>query len=69
MGSSHNVHIARETDVGIECCSYQTINGTEPPYPVLRIGDVYVYPTTDQLRRIRDVIDAYLKAHAAESAT
>jgi hypothetical protein len=36
-------------------------------YPVLGIGPIAVFPTMEQLRRLRDEIDAWLGAEAARA--
>jgi hypothetical protein len=50
----------------IECQTQETSSRPEG-YPVLDIGPIAVFPTVEQLRRIRDEIDAWLSAEAARA--
>ena len=48
----------------IECQTQE--NDYRPAgYPVLGLGPIAVFPSVEQLRRIRDEIDAWLSAEAA----
>jgi hypothetical protein len=47
----------------IECQTQETESRPEG-YPVLGIGPIAVFPTVEQLRRIREEIDAWLGAEA-----
>jgi hypothetical protein len=50
----------------IECQTQET--GSRPEgYPVLDLGPIAVFPIVEQLRRIRDEIDAWLGAEAARA--
>jgi hypothetical protein len=49
----------------IECRSQATESRPEP-YPVLNIAGRAIFPSRDQLRRIRQAIDAYLAEEAAQ---
>jgi hypothetical protein len=51
----------------IECQTQETSTRPEG-YPVLAIGTIAVFPSVEQLRRIRDAIDAWLSAEAARAA-
>ena len=51
----------------IECQTQE--NDFRPEgYPVLGLGPIAVFPSVEQLRRIRDQIDAWLSAEAARAA-
>jgi hypothetical protein len=50
----------------IECQTQETESRPEG-YPVLDLGPIAVFPSVDQLRRIRDQIDAWLGAEAARA--
>ena len=47
----------------IECQTQETDSRPEG-YPVLGIGPIAVFPSVEQLRRIRDAIDGWLSAEA-----
>lgn len=67
MRQSQTVHLDDEDQ--IECV--HQVHANEPDgYPVIRIKppgitaeEVVIFPTLDRLRRLRDVIGAYLAAH------
>ena len=48
-------------------CQTQATNSRPEGYPVLGIGPIAVFPSVEQLRRIRDEIDAWLSAEAARA--
>jgi hypothetical protein len=50
----------------IECQTQETDSRPEG-YPVLGLGPIAVFPSVDQLRRIRDEIDVWLGAEAARA--
>ena len=46
-------------------CQTQTNDCRPEGYPVLDLGPIAVFPTVEQLRRIREEIDGWLGAQAA----
>ena len=46
-------------------CQTQTNDCRPEGYPVLDLGPIAVFPTVEQLRRIREAIDAWLSDRAA----
>ena len=50
----------------IECQTQETDSRPEG-YPVLGIGPIAVFPTVEQLRHLRDEIDAWLSAEAVRA--
>ena len=46
-------------------CETQATDSQPEGYPVLGLGSIAVFPTVEQLRRIREAIDAWLSDRAA----